>query len=82
MMSINVKDNLIDREERNTMFIENEFENILETNEGQNIKAYIETLSIMGFNKKMINKVYILLRPENIERAIDYMTEFNGIYQT
>ena len=35
----------------------------------------------MGFDKKMINKVYILLRPENIERAIDYMTEINGIYQ-
>ena len=35
----------------------------------------------MGFEKKMINKVYILLRPENIERAIDYMTEINGIYQ-
>ena len=29
----------------------------------------------------MINKVYILLRPENIERAIDYMTEIDGIYQ-
>ena len=35
----------------------------------------------MGFDKKMINKVYILLRPENIERAIDYMTEIDGIYQ-
>ena len=35
----------------------------------------------MGFDKKMINKVYILLRPENIERAIDYMTEIEGIYQ-
>ena len=81
MMSINVKDNLIDGEERNTIFIENELDNILETNEGQNIKADIETLSIMGFDKKMINKVYILLRPANIERAIDYMTEFDGIYQ-
>jgi len=29
----------------------------------------------------MINKVYILLRPENIERAIDYMTEIDGVYQ-
>ena len=35
----------------------------------------------MGFDKKMINKVYILLRPPNIERAIDYMTEIDGIYQ-
>jgi len=81
MMRINVNDNLIDGKERNTIFIENELENILGTHEGQNIKADIEALSIMGFDKKMINKVYILLRPENIERAIDYMTEFNGIYQ-
>ena len=49
MMRINVKDNLIDGEERNTMFIENELENFLETNEGQNIKEDIKTLSIMGF---------------------------------
>ena len=29
----------------------------------------------------MINKWYILLKPENIERAIDYMTEIDRIYQ-
>ena len=34
----------------------------------------------MGFDEKMINKVYILLRPQNIDGAIDYMTEINGIY--
>jgi hypothetical protein len=42
---------------------------------------FIEILKSMGYDKKMINKVYILLRPENIERAIDYLTEFNGYYQ-
>ena len=31
--------------------------------------------------KKMINKIYILLRPENLERAIELMTQVNGIYQ-
>jgi hypothetical protein len=29
----------------------------------------------------MINKVYILLGPANIERAIDYMTEIDGVFQ-
>ena len=79
-MIIDVEDNLIDGKERNSMIIEDEIENFLETNEGQNIKADIEILKSMGYDKKMINKVYILLRPENIERAIDYMTEFDGVY--
>ena len=48
---------------------------------GQSIKTDIELLNNMGFDKTMTNKVYILLRPENIERAIDYMVEINGIYQ-
>ena len=34
----------------------------------------------MGFSQKMINKVYIILKPESIERAIDIMTPINGIY--
>ena len=72
--------NLIDREERNSMIIDDEIGNILETNEGQNIKADIEILKSMGFDKKMINKVYIILRPESIDRAIDFMTQDEGVY--
>ena len=45
------------------------------------IKEDIGLLKDMGFDKKMVNKVYILLNPENINRAIDYLTEVNGIYQ-
>ena len=75
-----VEENLVDQS-RNTTLIDNELENFLETNEGQNIKADIDLLNEMGFDKKMINKVYILLRPANLERAIDYMTEINGRYQ-
>ena len=45
------------------------------------LKSDIELLNSMGFDRAMINKVYILLNPENIERAIDYMTEINGVYQ-
>ena len=48
---------------------------------GRSIKNDIDLLNSMGFDKTMINKVYILLRPVNIERAFDYMTEINGIYQ-
>ena len=79
-MLINVKENLV-AQARNTVMIESKIENLLETNEGQNIKADIELLKDMGYDKKMINKIYILLRPENIERAIDYMSEIDGIYQ-
>ena len=81
-MRINVEENLINYTGTNSsIIIENEIGNFLDTDEGQNIKEDIELLNQMGFDKKMINKVYILLRPENLERAIDYMTEINGIYQ-
>ena len=79
-MLINVEENLLDQS-RSSTFIDNEMNDFLETNEGQNIKADIDLLNEMGFDKKMINKVYILLRPANIERAIDYMSEIDGIYQ-
>ena len=80
-MKIDVEENLIESNERNSFMIEDEINNFLDKDEGRNIKADIELLKNMGFDKKMINKVYILLRPENIERAIDYMTEIDGIYQ-
>ena len=79
-MLVNVEENLIDKS-RNSTIIENEIDNFLETNEGQNIKADIQLLNEMGFDRKIINKVYIILRPENIERAIEYMSEIDGIYQ-
>ena len=79
-MNIDVKENLIDNQ-RNSNVIDNEMQNIIDSVEGENIKADIELLNSMGFDKKMINKVYILLSPENIERAIDFMTEIDGVYQ-
>ena len=80
-MKINVEENLIDPNQRSSVTIENEMQSFLESNEGENIKSDIQLLTEMGFNKTMINKVYILLRPPNIDRAIDYMTEVDGIYQ-
>ena len=80
-MRLNVEENLIDPNQRNTVAIENEMQSFLETNEGENIKSDIQLLVQMGFDRTMINKVYILLKPIGIDRAIDYMTEVDGIYQ-
>ena len=80
-MLLNVDEKNLIEPRRESIVIDNQIEDFLETNEGENIKSDIDLLVQMGFDKKMINKVYILLRPENIDRAIDYMTEVNGIYQ-
>ena len=77
------ENNLIEQNNNNkldTAFIQDDFSNFVES-EGLNIKSDIKLLEDMGYEKKMINKVYILLQPPNIERAIDYMSEINGIYQ-
>ena len=80
-MKIDVKEDLLESKRKNTIEIDEEINDFIDNDESQNIKADIELLNNMGFDKKMINKVYILLAPENIERAIDYMTEIDGIYQ-
>ncbi len=77
-----IKDNLLVVDNaRTTIGIENEMRNYMETEEGEKIKADIDLLLEMGYDKTMINKVYILLQPEHIDTAISYMTEENGIYQ-
>ena len=80
-MLLNVDEKNLIEPRRESFVIDNEIKDFLESSEGQKIKSDIESLVQMGFDKKMINKVYILLRPENIDRAIDYMTEVDGIYQ-
>ena len=80
-MLLNVDEKNLIEPRRESFVIDNEIKDFLESSEGQNIKSDIDLLVQMGFDKKMINKVYILLRPENIDRAIDYMTEVDGIYQ-
>ena len=55
-MKIDIEENLI--EQRKTSIIENEMKNILENDERISIKTDIELLNNMGFDKKMINKVY------------------------
>ena len=45
------------------------------------VEENIAILYDMGFKLSMINKVYLLLKPNSIEEAIRYLTEDNGIYQ-
>ena len=67
--------------QRNTINIEIQMNQFLKEHEGEMIASDILLLQDMGYDKKMINKIYILLRPENLERAIELMTQVNGIYQ-
>ena len=76
---IDLQDNDIER--NSTSLIENQITALMATEEGEKIKDDITLLNDMGYDKKMVNKVYILLHPPTLERAIDYMTEINGIYQ-
>ena len=74
--------NLLEKvEKRDSSFYENELKAYISEHEGEKIKEDIKTLQEMGYDRKMINKVYILLQPANIERAVDYMSEIDGIYQ-
>ena len=65
-MLLNVDEKNLIEPRRESFVIDNEIKDFLESSEGQNIKSDIDLLVQMGFDKKMINKVYILLRPENI----------------
>ena len=79
LKNIELLDNDIER--NSTSLIENQMTALMATEEGEKIRDDIKLLNDMGYEKKMINKVYILLHPPTLERAIDYMTEINGIYQ-
>ena len=81
-MKIDIEENLINPSERpSTILINNDIKNLLDTDEGKYIKEDMKLLEEMGFEKKMINKVYILLRPINIQNAIEYMIEIDNKYQ-
>ena len=78
----NINNDLIEiKEQRDSSFYESELKTYISENEGEKIKEDIKLLQEMGYDRKMINKVYILLQPANIERAVDYMSEIDGIYQ-
>ena len=85
MKNDNLKAILIDIRDNNDLSdsfnYENEINNFIEIHEGDNIVKDIQLLRDMGYDNGMINKIYTLLQPESIERAIDYMTEVDGIFQ-
>ena len=49
--------------------------------ENRDLPAERAQLEEMGFNINMIRKMYLVLKPRNIEEAIDYMTEIDGVMQ-
>ena len=82
MREDSLNENLINSKfSRNTFLIEKEMEKFMTDHEGDMIITDIMLLEDMGYERKMINKVYILLKPQNMEAAIEYMTEVDGIYQ-
>ena len=80
---LNVKDvqtNTKEEEEINLLSSKLDITPFISTEESDIIKADMALLKEMGYDQKMINKVYIIISPPNIETAIDIMTPVNGIY--
>jgi len=44
-------------------------------------KRDIISLIKLGYNKKMVIKLYILVKPSNVAEAVNYLTKEKGIYQ-
>ena len=78
----NDEENLLESQNKDIDLSPEEKFHLLMQEEGINIKADIEKLYVMGFDIKMVNKVYMILRPESIERAVDYMTEIKVFINT
>ena len=60
-MKIDVEEDLIESNERNSMIVEDELNNFFDKEEGQNIKLDIELLNNMGYDKKMIKHIILLV---------------------
>lgn len=78
-MTDNYKISLLDENNREPVEYNNnqEEEEPTETNHDEEISLLFD----MGFSLSMINKVYIFLHPQNLQQAIQMMTQENGIYQ-
>ena len=81
---IDVKDpkvNNKEEEKKNTLLLSKiEINDFISKEESDIIKDDIALLKEMGYDQKIINKVYIIISPLNIETAIDLMTPINGVY--
>ena len=43
-------------------------------------EADMKTILSMGYDEKMVRKIYIILKPGEINEALDYLSQENGIY--
>ena len=67
-----------DNEENSNSFIRRStFIQAIENDYSQDEHSLID----MGYDSRMIKKVYLFLKPNNINEAIELMSEVNGIYQ-
>ena len=70
------KNNLVDsinvKELDSSLTIEDKFDPINQND--------LDLIVEMGYNPKMAKKVYILLKPKDINEAIDFLTMENGVY--
>ena len=77
-----VESNIKEKEEENNLLSSKiSITDFISSEDSDIIKADISLLKEMGYDKKLINKVYIIMSPPNIEEAINIMTPINGIYQ-
>ena len=44
------------------------------------VEKDMQTILSMGYDEKMIRKVYIILKPNEINEALDYLSQEDGIY--
>ena len=83
-IQIDVKDSQVNKkeEENENILLSSKIEinDFISSEESDIIKADIALLKEMGYDQKIINKVYIIISPPNIETAIDIMTPINGVY--
>ena len=78
----NTKINKNEEEENDNILLSSKIyiNDFISKEESDIITADISLLKEIGYDQKVINKVYIFLSPPNIETAIDIMTPIKGIY--
>ena len=47
----------------------------------ENIKRDIHTLINSGYNKNIVVKLYLIMKPKNVEEAIEFLSKKNGLNQ-
>ena len=69
-------------EQTNNNEDKNNLDNSLILNEkfDPKFKADMDTILSMGYNGKMVRKVYIFLKPNDINEALDFLSQQDGVY--